>query len=66
MELFEHLAAFEETLLKLRRSLAAQFPAPYGSEAWWKKSDVAALESIKRGKGRRFGTFEDAIAYLHS
>lgn len=64
--LLEDLAAIEQAIARLRQSLAGVLPAPYGSDSWWEKSDTKSIDSIKRGRGKRFATPKEAINYLHA
>lgn len=48
----------------VREKLLKVFPARYGSDLWWEKSDEEAIESIKEGRGEKFKTYEEAVKYL--
>lgn len=65
-ELLAEVILMEKMLEKLRRKILLVLPEKYGSEAWWKKSDDEAIESIKAGRGKKFETYEEAVKYLHS
>lgn len=65
-EFLDVLDSLEKSLVKLRAALQMYLPSRYGSDSWWKKSDMKAINSIKDGRGKRFATPKDAINYLHA
>ena len=49
----------------LKRRLSKNEPT-YGSDEWWKKEIKQAEEELKKGKGVRFESVEDAVKWLNS
>lgn len=66
ISLLDDLEALSQAAKNVREKLLKIFPAKYGSDLWWEKSDKEALESIKQGRGKKFETYEEAVKYLES
>ena len=60
--ILREIEAMRKSLEALRKKILKLFPAKYGSDAWWEKSEHEADEDIK--KGRVFGPFKNADELL--
>ncbi|MBI4215339.1 MAG: hypothetical protein HY602_01285 [Parcubacteria group bacterium] len=65
-EFLETIDSLEKSLAKLRLILQMYIPSQYGSDSWWEKSDTKAVDSIRRGQGKRYANAKEAINYLHA
>lgn len=65
-EFLDILDSLEKSLIKLRAALQMYLPSQCGSDSWWEKSDMMAINSIKDGRGKRFAVPKDAVSYLHA
>jgi len=65
-EFLEAIDSLEKSLAKLRLILQMYIPSQYGSDSWWEKSDIKAIDSIRLGQGKRYTDAKEAINYLHA
>lgn len=64
ISLLEELDTLSKAAKRIREKILKVFPAKYGSDLWWEKSDEEAIESIKQGRGKKFNTYDEAVKYL--
>ena len=65
-EFLETIDSLEKSLAKLRSILQMYIPSRCGSDSWWEKSDTKAIDSIRRGQGKRCVNVKEAINYLQA
>lgn len=64
ISLLKDLEMLSVAAKRVREKLLKVFPAKYGSDLWWEKSDKEAIVSIKESRGKKFKTYEEAVKYL--
>ncbi len=51
VSLLNDLEALSQSARKVKERILKVFPAKYGSDLWWEKSDREAVKQLKEGKG---------------
>ena len=66
LAILDELEELAKAAKKVREGLLKVFPAKYGSDLWWEKETEKGIESIKKGKGKKFKSYDEAVEYLNS
>ncbi len=64
ISLLHDLDTLGKAVRKVKDGLLRIFPAKYGSDLWWEKSDEEAIRQIKAGKGITIKNKEELQKFL--
>lgn len=64
--LIEKMERLEKAVSFLAAKMEDLLPVREGSDLWWERENEKAIKEIRKGKGIKCGSYEEAVKYLTS